>query len=143
MDEKFVLYILARKLQRSSVAVEIGSFLGNSACFIALGLGRKGRLYCVDTWNNDAMDDPNLPPRDTFADFMRNVRDFKQIIVPLRGDSHRMAETFGDRIDLLFIDADHSYEGCLNDWLSWNRFLAPGAIVAFHDVVGQKASLEW
>ena len=61
-------------------------------------------------------------------------RDFKQIIVPLRGDSNRMAKTFDDRIDLLFIDADHSYEGCLNDWLSWNRFLAPGAIAAFHDI---------
>src|ERR1035437_8521546 len=35
-DEKLVLYFLASKLKKSAVAVEIGSFLGASACFIAL-----------------------------------------------------------------------------------------------------------
>jgi predicted O-methyltransferase YrrM len=131
-EEKLTLYLLASKLKRSSIAVEIGSFLGSSACFIALGLSRGGQLYCVDTWNNVAMDDPDLP-RDTFADFQRNTRDFRGIIVPLRGASISVAEAFNARIDLLFIDGDHSYYGCLNDWVSWSRFLAPGAIAAFHD----------
>jgi predicted O-methyltransferase YrrM len=134
IEEKLTLYLLASKLKRSSIAVEIGSFLGSSACFIALGLNRGGRLYCVDTWNNDAMDDPTLPPRDTFADFQRNTQDLRRIIVPLRGASISVAEVFDARIDLLFIDGDHSYDGCLNDWVSWRRFLAPCAIVAFHDI---------
>jgi predicted O-methyltransferase YrrM len=133
-EEKVTLYFLASKLKRSSIAVEIGSFLGNSACFLALGLGRKGRLYCVDTWKNDAMDDPSLPPRDTFDEFFRNTRDFRKIIVPLRGTSISVAESFDARIDLLFIDGDHSYRGCLKDWVSWRPFLAPSATVVFHDI---------
>ena len=56
-EEKVILYILASKLKRPCTAVEIGSFLGSSACFIALGLSKNGRLYCVDTWLNDAMDE--------------------------------------------------------------------------------------
>ena len=83
-EEKVALYILASRLKSPCVAVEIGSFLGSSACFIALGLGHSGRLYCVDTWKNDAMDDPALTLRDTFSVFMENVRDFQRVIVPLR-----------------------------------------------------------
>jgi predicted O-methyltransferase YrrM len=132
-EEKVLLYVLASKLKQPSVAVEIGSFLGSSATFIALGLRHKGQLYCVDTWNNDAMDE-SAPPRDTFADFTKNVHDFRQTIVPLRGTSVSVSNTFARKIDLLFIDGDHSYDGCLNDWLSWNRYLAPGAVVAFHDI---------
>jgi predicted O-methyltransferase YrrM len=130
-DEKLLLYLLTLKMKRPAVAVEIGSFLGASACFLALGLGRTGRLYCVDTWNNDAMDEPE---RDTFNEFMRNVRNFREEIVPLRGTSARMATKFDRGINFLFVDGDHSYEECLNDWLSWSKFLEPEAIVVFHDV---------
>ena len=41
-DEKFVLYILARKSQRSSVAVEIGSFCGTVRVLSLLDLVGKG-----------------------------------------------------------------------------------------------------
>ena len=140
-EEKVALYILASRLKSPCVAVEIGSFLGCSACFIALGLGRSGRLYCVDTWKNDAMDDPTVTLRDTFSDFMENVRDFQRVIVPLRGNSVEVAKSFENRIassekiiDFLFIDGDHSFEGCLGDWLSWCKYLAPSAVVAFHDI---------
>ncbi|WP_442948499.1 class I SAM-dependent methyltransferase [Nostoc sp.] len=36
-------------------------------------------------------------------------------------------------IDFLFIDGDHSYKGCLQNWLDWNPFIEDGAIIAFHD----------
>jgi predicted O-methyltransferase YrrM len=130
-EEKLVLYLLAVKLNKLAVAVEIGSFLGASACFLALGLSRKGRLYCVDTWNNDAMDQAQ---RDTFDEFSENTQRFRDKIIPLRGTSRDIATKVNLKIDFLFIDGDHSYDACLNDWLSWSRMLTPGAIVVFHDV---------
>jgi predicted O-methyltransferase YrrM len=130
-DEKLTLYLLAVKLKAPAVAVEIGSFLGASACFMALGLSRKVLLYCVDTWNNDAMDEP---PRDTFDEFLWNARNFSRKIVPLKGTSASIARGFDCGIDFLFVDGDHSYEGCFNDWSSWSRFLKPGAVVVFHDI---------
>jgi len=36
-------------------------------------------------------------------------------------------------IRLLFIDGDHSYEGCKNDILAWVPYLVPGGILAVHD----------
>ena len=37
-------------------------------------------------------------------------------------------------IRLLFIDGDHSYEGCRRDFELWSPFVVPGGIIAFHDV---------
>ncbi len=36
-------------------------------------------------------------------------------------------------IDLLFIDGDHSYQGCKQDWDMYGPLVRPGGIVAFHD----------
>lgn len=36
-------------------------------------------------------------------------------------------------VDLLFIDGDHSYAGCLADWLLYSPLVRPGGIVAFDD----------
>jgi len=37
------------------------------------------------------------------------------------------------RLDVLFIDGDHSYEGVLADWLLYSPLVKTGGIVAFHD----------
>jgi len=41
----------------------------------------------------------------------------------------------GRKIDLLFIDGDHRYDGVKADFLSYLPFLAPNGKVAFHDVL--------
>jgi len=33
----------------------------------------------------------------------------------------------------VFIDGDHSYEGCRDDWKTWRDHVAPGGFAAFHD----------
>jgi hypothetical protein len=38
-------------------------------------------------------------------------------------------------IRLLWIDGDHTFKGTLSDFDRFKRFLSPGAIVAFHDVL--------
>jgi predicted O-methyltransferase YrrM len=41
----------------------------------------------------------------------------------------------GRKINLLFIDGDHSYDGVKNDFIAYLPFLAPGGRVAFHDIL--------
>ncbi|HTB13495.1 MAG TPA: class I SAM-dependent methyltransferase, partial [Bryobacteraceae bacterium] len=41
----------------------------------------------------------------------------------------------GQKLDLLFIDADHSYEGAKADFIHYTQFVREGGIVAFHDIV--------
>lgn len=48
-ERDFLFYIARKKM--GGTAVEIGSAFGASSCFLAAGLGKEGRLYCVDRWN--------------------------------------------------------------------------------------------
>ena len=41
--------------------------------------------------------------------------------------------TKGEEIDILFIDALHSYESVLTDWLVYSPRVKKGGVVAFHD----------
>ncbi len=36
--------------------------------------------------------------------------------------------------DFIFIDADHTYEGVSGDWANYGPMLAPGGLIAFHDI---------
>lgn len=52
----------------------------------------------------------------------------------LKGESSKIAETFDDNIvDFVFIDADHSYEGCSGDIARWWPKVKRGGILSGHD----------
>lgn len=131
LEEKQALHSLSKGLQKNSVLVEIGSYLGASSCFISLGAKNKNnKLYCVDTWQNDAMTEGK---RETFDVFVENTSDFSEIIQPLRGKSDHVAARFDKQIDFIFFDGDHSYDGIKTDWEQWSPKLKSGAVVIFHD----------
>ncbi len=63
-------------------------------------------------------------------------------LVLMTGDSHAQkfcdrvaAELAGERVDLLFIDGDHSAEGVRRDYEMYRDFVRPGGLIAFHDIV--------
>lgn len=132
--EKVELFRLSKRQATGHAAVEVGSYLGASSCFIAAGLAKSSdtsKLYCVDTWLNDAMSEGSL---DTFAAFTANTKNYAEVIRPLRGNSPDMAKDFAEPISFLFIDGDHSYDGVKADVGAWFPKLSPGATVAFHDI---------
>lgn len=131
-EEKITLLSLA--CSSEGIFVEIGSYLGSSSCFIAEGIqqsGKKSHLFCIDTWQNDAMSEGN---RDTYKQFLSNTKEYKNIISPLRGWSYDVAKSFDKKIDFIFIDGDHSYKGVKKDVDLWIPKLNPGAIVVMHDI---------
>ena len=40
----------------------------------------------------------------------------------------------GKKVDLLFIDGDHSYEGVKKDFEMYSPLVADGGVIAFHDI---------
>lgn len=131
-EEKLTLIFLARS--SDGTFVEIGSYLGSSSCFIAEGIrqsGKKSLLYCIDTWQNDAMSEGN---RDTFGTFLSNTQKYQNIISPLRGWSYDIAKGFDKKVDFIFIDGDHSYEGVKKDVDIWLPKLNPNALIVLHDI---------
>lgn len=133
VNEKIKLTQLANNID-GNIFLEVGSYLGASSCFIAAGIKKtrkKAKLYCVDTWENDAMTEGE---RETFQIFIENTEKYRDIIVPLRGTSVNVAKTFKKMIDFLFIDGDHSHEGVKADVEAWVSKLNKNALVVFHDI---------
>src|SRR6185437_13459100 len=67
----------------------------------------------------------------------------------LRGDSHdpkmlaAIEKILGDeKLDLLFIDGDHTYEGVRRDWEMYSPLVAPGGLVVFHDIAEHTSVIE-
>jgi predicted O-methyltransferase YrrM len=67
----------------------------------------------------------------------------RQRLNVVHGDSHstrtqsRIVRKLGqEKLDLLFIDGDHSYEGVKLDFEMYSPLVRPGGVIGFHDIVG-------
>jgi predicted O-methyltransferase YrrM len=119
----------------AGVILEVGSFMGKSTTILALAsqLAPGTQIVAVDPLilripgNKDSW----------LAEFKANLRNAK---VEHLVEFHRMpSQQLGPlwnrdrKIRLLWIDANHSYEGVKGDFDLFFPFLADGAIVALHD----------
>jgi predicted O-methyltransferase YrrM len=127
------LFNLARECSQGARALEIGSYLGASACYLAAGLAHVGgTLVCVDTWQNQTMPDGE---HDTFAEFQKNVAAVRERLTLIRKPTQELsAAELGGPFDLVFIDGDHSYEAVRRDFELVEPCVKPRGVVALHDV---------
>ena len=126
---------LNRLASGKETILEIGSYVGASACCFGAAMKKSGfgRVLCIDTWNNDAMTEGS---RGTYTEFLKNTESFAQFIIPVRGFSTEVVKQIAihdKSVDLLFIDGDHSYDGVKADWDAYKGFLKASSIVVFHD----------
>ena len=119
---------------------------------LEIGTARGGTLFC---WTRVIPEDAYLISIDlpaaagNFGDgygvwrspIYRSFARGRQRIDLLRGDSHSEAviekttELLGRRqVDFLFIDAGHTYKDVKQDFEFYSRFVAPGGLIAFHDI---------
>jgi hypothetical protein len=121
--------------------VEIGSWLGRSAAFLAveiLNSGKQIKFDCIDTWAgsdehryNDVVVNNVL-----FERFLNNIRPAKEVITPIRKPSLEAVELYDDNsLDFVFIDASHDYENVLKDVKAWYPKVKSGGLFAGHDYV--------
>jgi hypothetical protein len=121
------LSMLGHLASQSADVVEIGSWKGRSTK--ALLDACAGTVYAVDHWQGSPgqLTDAASFLIDVHAQFMANVGHYPNLKV-LRGASVDMAQKFnGNRADMVFIDAGHTYEECKADIEAWlpkcNRFI--------------------
>jgi predicted O-methyltransferase YrrM len=135
-DSAFLLYGLARAL-KPSVAVEIGSARGKSACFVgrALKENGSGKLFAIDPHTRTDWNDENSV--DTLEIMRRNIRTLKleRHVEIIRDTSVNAAARWMLPIDMIFIDGDHSYDGVKRDWELFSPFVKRFGVVVFHDTM--------
>lgn len=54
-------------------------------------------------------------------------------LIPIQGDSSLVSKNIPD-VDLIFIDADHSYEGCSKDIKAYEHKVKDGGVLSGHDI---------
>jgi predicted O-methyltransferase YrrM len=103
--------------------LEIGSLFGLSAAWFAK---RVEHVTCIDRWLEDAPEMSNNNqvdtlrqlgvPRDFYQVFLDNMarEGVEHKVTLIRGRSNEVADQ-APSVDLVYIDADHSYAGCLSD----------------------------
>lgn len=138
-DEKILLHKILKKQKHRMTCVEIGSFLGASACFISSAISEDSVLYCIDTWGSHNMKyqpEDKDEERDTSKDFHDNTRRYRDKIIEIRAWSSQAIHTlkkYEKKIDCLFIDGDHHYQAVKSDWNLYSPLLKSNALAIFHD----------
>lgn len=148
-QEALGLYNIASRLSANAVIVEIGSWQGKSTYCIAKGL-KTGEIFAIDPFNADggldvqSQDEYNRKKGDSdlLENFSTNMRKLGVIdkIKAKKGYSYQFNNDFS-KIDFLFIDGDHSIEGCKKDFEMYASKIVKGGYIAFHDYYHDRPEL--
>jgi predicted O-methyltransferase YrrM len=133
---------LVRRL-RPLMVLEIGTARGGTLLFWTRTIPEDAHLISIDLPAGD-FGDGYVSWR---APIYRSLAIGMQHIDLLRGDSHSqrtLEETKallgGRKVDFLFIDAGHTYSDVKQDFEMYSPLVAPGGLIAFHDIAVHPAS---
>ena len=128
-----------------TVTVEIGCFIGISSLWMAAALeelGRDGILHSIDLFTEI------MPSAHAHHRYHGDPLTYARDAVASASLSHRVhfhkahslqaplvaPQAFQRPIDLLFIDGDHTIEGCASDFLLYAPHVAVGGYILLHDI---------
>lgn len=145
------------KGRRLKTIVEIGSARGGTFwawCQIAdddaflVSIDLPGADFSAPETQNKTPEQMEQYSKVVDGKMMSYLREDQKAVL-IRGDSHSPLVVSelekalnGREIDFLFIDGDHSYNGCKSDYDLYSPFVADGGVIAFHDIIGRPQQKE-
>lgn len=135
---------LAKRAYKSKRIIEVGAWLGRSTKVLAKWT--SGCVWSVDTWEGTPEDPEQhalyadqIAVRDPYVEFCANLAPEIESgkVIPVRARSvdaaAQLLEEHGPVFDFVFIDADHSYEGCAGDIAAYIKLVRSKGVLAGHD----------
>jgi hypothetical protein len=129
--------------------LEIGTYCGKSSVYLGAAARDAGTvLFTVDHhrgseenqagWehHDPTVVDERVGKMDTLPFARATIHDagLEGTVVLIVGPSTTVATHWHTPIGLLFVDGGHAEDVAMADYVSWSRFVAPGGLVAIHDV---------
>lgn len=133
-EELSVLKYLASK---SNGIVEVGCWKGRST---KIFLESGSRVFAIDHWCGTDTDGSVLEVHglNVYDEFIKNVGECSNLTI-LKGNSSDIVKSFYEPVDMVFIDAGHTYKECIQDIKSWMPKCKK--IIAGHDYVKEHSGV--
>jgi predicted O-methyltransferase YrrM len=120
--------------------VEIGSWVGESALAIANGLKTENSsVTCIDDFSGGGQEDLTMiidlagGPDGMESYFKKNTAKEPRIHL-VRKSSQEICKSIDKAdLDIVFVDACHTYEAAKEDMVEWQKHLKPEGLMLIHD----------
>lgn len=137
---EYVYKDIVKQADDNSLFVEIGSYKGKSAAFMAVEIansGKKIKFECIDpmqlmgAYLNMPQNEKDGYSSEEFHKRLESVKDYYKLHQMTSDEACKLYE---DRsIDFLLIDGDHSYEGVKKDLMNFIPKMRSGGLIAGDD----------
>lgn len=138
-------FIKLLKIIRPKIVLEIGTAFGGTLFLLSKFSNSDALLISIDLPEGQFGRGYSSLQRSFYKSFASN----NQKIVIIRNNSHssstlRIVKKILNtkKIDVLFIDGDHTYEGVKKDFKMYSPLVKKNGIVAFHDIVKVPPEIE-
>jgi predicted O-methyltransferase YrrM len=148
-EEGLALYEAARSVARLGPLLEIGSYCGKSTLYLAAAARAEGGVVVtIDhhrgseehqpgwEYHDPALVDPSAGLIDTLPVLRRTLHSagVEDAVIVVVGRSAQVAAVWQAPLGLAFIDGSHTEEAARLDYEGWAPKVAPGGLLAIHDV---------
>lgn len=118
------------RLAKGGRALEVGHYTGLSTCVLLESLPTGTVLYSIDHHNGD-----NKVPKSTVAEFELNIQESldKVSLVPVYQDFRKFWDWGISGFGLVFYDAEHTEQACIDFWTGLRGKFSPGCILLYDD----------
>jgi hypothetical protein len=140
---------LAAAASGTGPLLEVGAYCGKSTVWLGAAARHGGTvLFSVDHhrgseenqpgwhWHDPELVDPETGRMDTLPWWRRTIASagLEECVIALVGDSSVAGHAWRTPLGLLFIDGGHGDEVVRADERAWAHHVAPGGLLAIHDV---------
>lgn len=153
-DEGLALYRAAVSVAPLGPLVEIGSYCGRSTLLLAAAAATAGtHVVTIDhhrgseehqpgwEYHDPTLVDPSVGRIDTLPVFRRTVATsgLEPFVLAVVGRAEDVGRYWRTPAGLVFVDGSHTDDSAQRDYVTWAPLVAPGGLLAIHDVFADPA----
>jgi predicted O-methyltransferase YrrM len=122
LSDSVILALIAIKSKAKKI-LEIGTSFGETALLFAINTDSDAEIITLDIQKNN----PTIGVKFKNSKYAKKITQKFDSLINVYKEFHEKS------FDIIFIDGDHTYEGCLQDSIIAIKLIRPGGYICWHD----------